>query len=278
MNLAAISSESHMLSLLGFDQLLPMARALGLSVSDPRQTLQLEQVIFELMKQYSEYSSGVILSPEIGYRAITKKSENSGPLFCLERRLLDPDPLSIPLLMSNWNVEVVRQNYGVAKLELFYNPSEIEAPTKRQMVIELYDYCQHHRIDFLLELIVYIEATEKEYKNTFQQLQLEAIQDLRNYCSVMALEYPLDALGAVTVTAELDVPWILSARSTPYDEFKENLRMVLESGAKGCMGIEQFLPESHGGTFNPDDFIKFTQTIGKDRIIEVSRIVEEAAV
>lgn len=278
MHLPAISSDTQLFSILGVDQLLSMAHMLGLSTSDSHGTLQLEQAIYELVKEYSPHVTGVVFSPEIGYRAITQKSEHAGPLFCLERRLIDPDPLTIPLLMQNWNVETIRQNYGVAKLELYYNPQEHEAATKRQMVIELNDYCQHQGIDFLLEVIVQVEATEKEYKNMFQQMQLEAIQDLRNFCSVIALEYPLDALGAVTVTAELDVPWVLSARNSSYDDFKENLRTSLESGAKGFLAVEQFLPEFETDKFNPDEFLKFVQTFGKDRVIEIERIVTEAAV
>lgn len=276
MRLSAISSESQMLSILGLDQLLSMAHILGLSVSNPNDVLTLEQVIIEVVKQYSPYISGTALSSEIGYRSILQKSENAGPLFCLERRLIEPDPLTVPLLLNNWSVETVRQNYGVAKLELFYHPQEAEANTKRQMVAELYDFCRNQEINFLLDVAIYIEATEKEYKETFQQIQLEAIQDLRNFCDVMALEYPLDALGAVTVTAELDVPWILSARNTPYDEFKENVRTSLESGAKGFLAIEQFLPEFQKNTFNAEEFMKFVQTFGKDRIIEMTRILEEA--
>lgn len=277
MRVPAISSDSQMISLIGFDQLLPMAKALGLSTSDSHGTLQLEQVILDLMRRYSQYASGVVLSSEIGYRSILQKAETAGPIFCLERRLIDPDPLTVPLLLNNWNVETVRQNYGLAKLELFYHPHESEAPTKRQMVAEIYDFCQNQGIDFLLELVIYIEATEAEYKNTFQQIQLEAIQDLRNFCNVMALEYPLDALGAVTVTAELDTPWILSGRDSQYDEFKENVRTALESGAKGFLATTQFLPEFPKDTFNQDEFSKFVQTFGKDRVIEMTRIVEEAA-
>lgn len=277
MQLSAISSQSLMFSILSLDQLLTLAKNAGLSTSDPRGTVLLQSIIDELMKQYSPFTSGVILSPEIGFPTVLQKAESAGPLFCLERRLIEPDPFTIPLLMNNWNIETVRHNYGVAKLELFYSPNEQEAQTKRQMVAELFDYCQHQKIDFLLEVIVYIETTEKDYKNVFQQVQLEAVQDLRNFCSVIALEYPLDALGAVTVTAELDIPWILTARNTPYEEFKENVRTVLESGAKGFMGIEQFLPPSvPTDGFNSDEFMRFIQTVGTDRVREIVRIVEEA--
>ncbi|MDQ5951644.1 MAG: hypothetical protein QG639_925, partial [Patescibacteria group bacterium] len=105
----------------------------------------------------------------------------------------------------------------------------------------------------------------------------EAIQDLRNFCDVMAVEYPLDALGAVTVTAEMDVPWILSGRETPYDEFKEQVRTALESGAKGFLATTQFFPEFQKDTYSEEDFVKYLQTFGKDRVIEMTRIVEEAA-
>ncbi|MDQ5951098.1 MAG: hypothetical protein QG639_375, partial [Patescibacteria group bacterium] len=140
MRLPAISSDAQMMSLMGFDQLLPIARALGLSTSDPHGTVQIEQAVRSLVKEYSVYLSGVVLSPEIGYRSILEKAQAAGPIFCLERRLIDPDPLTVPLLLNNWNVETVRQNYGLAKLELYYHPQETEAATKRQMVAEIYDY------------------------------------------------------------------------------------------------------------------------------------------
>lgn len=267
-----------MISLLGLDQLLVLAENAGISISDPKGTLQVEQMIIELMRQYSPLLSGVVLSPEIGFRSILQKSDLAGPIFCLERRLIEPDPLIVPLLMNNWNIETVRHNYGVAKLELFYNPTEVEAETKRLMVAELFDYCKHQAIDLILEVIVYIESTEKEYKNMFQYFQLEAVKDLRNFCSLIALEYPLDALGAVTITAELDIPWILTGRDTQYEDFKENLRTVLESGAKGFLGTSQFLPPAAPkDSFNPEEFMRFIQTIGKDRAIELTRILGEAA-
>lgn len=277
MHLPAVSSDSHMLSIIGLDQVLGMASTLGLSISNPNDMLQLEQVIIDVMQQYSPHVSGVVLSPEVGYRSILQKHQQTGVLFCLERRLLDPDPFTVPLLLNSWNVETVRQNYGLAKLELYYHPREAEAATKRQMVAELYDFCKHQGIEFLLEVVLYIEATEKEYKDTFQQLQLEAVQDLRKFCDVMALEYPLDALGAVTVTAELDIPWILSSSTASYDLFKENARTALESGAKGFIATTQFLPAFQKDAFKLDEFSKFIQTTGKDRVIEMTRIVQEAA-
>lgn len=277
MHLTAISRNS-MYSLLGLDQVLQLSKITGLSVSDPKQLLELENLIILFAKILTPEMSGVILSSEVGYPALSQKHLGVGPVFAVERRLIEPDPYTIPLLLQHWNVEAIRNNYAMAKLELYFNPNEEEVVTKLQMVAELYEYCKHVGIDFLLELIVVVEAKEKDYKPLFQQVQLEAVQELRKYCDLMALEFPFDALGAVTLTAELDIPWIVTAGDTPYDIFKENLRTALESGAAGYLGLEQFLPP----VFKKDSYDRsiverFVMTQGRDRAIELGRIVTEAA-
>lgn len=276
MKLSAIQTSEDGFSLLALDQLLPMARQLHLDVRQAQDIAHLNAVISALMEGYSSSMSGVVLSPQLGYEALLKKADESGPIFCLERRFDEPDPLSLPLLQSQWGVESVRNNYSVAKLELFYHPQEAEARTKLIMLAELYDYCLHEGIDLLVELLVYIEGTEAEYGKTFPEIQLAAIRDVRKYCSMLALEYPLDALGAVTVTAELDVPWILTSRDTEYNAFKEQLRIVLEGGARGFLGLEQFLPVlEKDAAFEMSVIEKCIAGTGRDRVLELQRIVAE---
>lgn len=275
--LSAISHHQRF-ALLGLDQISQIADQMHLQINVEDDNLLLELFLQDLAELYSSEATGVVFSPEIGYEALHSKTEGAGPLFCLERQTSEHDPLSVPILVPRWGVEAIRNNYGVAKLQLIYNPTEAEAATKRQMVAELYDYCQHEGIDFLLDLVIYVEGTEKEYKQIFQQLQLQAIQQLRNYCDLMALEYPLDTIGAVTVTAELDVPWILSARDTAYEDLKDQLRNCLESGASGFMAIQQFLPSlATHQKFDRLNVKEFLKTTGRDRVIELRRIVDEAA-
>ena len=265
MRVSAISRDGFF-SLLALDQITTLSERSGLSFRNRHEAAELEKLVLGLTQEYSGAFSGVVLSPEFGYAALEEKAEQTGVLFPLERRLLDSDPLSLPILLPGWGVEAVRGNYGVAKLELCYNPGEKEAAAKRQFVAEIYDYCQHEGIDLVLELLLYIESTPSQYSQLFPELQLQAVQDFRRSCSVMALEYPFTALSAVTVTAQLDIPWILTARDTPYDVFKEQLRTVLESGGKGFMGIEQFLGEGK----------ELMTPTGRDRVLELTRIVAEA--
>jgi tagatose-1,6-bisphosphate aldolase len=279
MKISGIRDQNDVAVVLAFDQVVPIADHLGLNIHNPQEKVIFTQQLNEMMQLYSPAATGVVIAPELGFDALGEVSPLVGTLFSLERRLFDADPLSVPILVSQWGVEAVRNNYGVAKLELMYNPEEKEAATKKQIVAELFDYCQHEGIDLLLELVIYIEGTELEYKQRFSDLQLTAIQELRNSCSLLALEYPMTALGAVTVTAELDIPWIITARDTPYETFKEHLRTALESGATGFMAMEQFLPPlpaTGNPVFNEKACLEFCTTIGRDRILELSRIASEA--
>lgn len=277
MKLPAISSKERF-ALLALDQITLIAQQLHLDPQDEQDSNLLDLLIKDLTELYSPELTGVVFSPEVGYQALHSKATQSGPVFCLERKATDTDPLSLPVLVPNWGVEAVRNNYAVAKLELYYNPTEQEAASKRAMLAELYDYCHHHNIDFFVDLIVYVEGTEKEYNQIFQQLQLQAIQELRAYFDLISLEYPRDAIGAVTVTAELDVPWLLSLQNTGYEDAKDQLRTSLESGAAGFVGIMQFLPSlSKNQGFNREQVKQYLKTSGRDRVIELRRIVSETS-
>jgi tagatose-1,6-bisphosphate aldolase len=289
MNLKSLATEQGLFTLLATDQLVAIADRTGLTLSRPmpsenhnqiqRQATQFPQAVAELLQVYSQAVSGVGVVPEISFDQVGKLFESIGVYFPLERRLFDTDPLSVPILSQNWGVEAIRNNYSVAKLELFFNPTEREAAAKKQLVAEVYDYCQHQGIDLILEVLVYMEGSEHEYQQQFPELQLGAVQELRTLCSLMALEYPLNALGAVTITAELDVPWVVSLRNTPYPVAKEQLRTALESGARGFLALEQFLPEkpeAGSPTFDQAQFSQFVRTIGRDRVVELSRIVAES--
>ncbi len=277
MRLSAISHDTRF-CLLALDSITNCADHCGTNLQTELGKTQLQDVITQMVKTYTGTYTGVLLSPEVGYDALYEKLPAAGVAFPLERRLYDADPLTIPILKDQWGVEHIAQNYGVAKLELYYHPREKEAGIKQQMVAELYDYCKNQGIDLLLELVIYIEGTQSTYTAQLPEVQLEAVQELRGSCSLMALEYPLNALNTVTLTAELDIPWILTARSTPYEEFKEQLRTAMESGAVGYMGAEFLLPplpQTGVSLWDAEKIQSYILTTGLDRAHELHRIVTE---
>ena len=87
----------------------------------------------------------------------------------------------------------------------------------------------------------------------------------------MVLEYPHSALACATLTAELDIPWLLIDRTPTYSEFKEQLRTAMESGASGVM-LDQIIWQG----FEPSESSKFIENTARDRVIELARITQES--
>jgi len=263
-------TRNNIIGIANLSDSLEIAESFGLKAKSVDEQATAEALISDFVTELSPHVSGVCLSAEVGFGATEKLPLDSSLVFELSDMLRPKDPLSVPVLSQIWGVEQTRNNNAVAKLELFYNPQEEEARSKKQMVIELYDYCQHENIPFLLDLVLYLETSRDKYQAQFLELQLDAVQELRQYCDLMALEYPSDALSAVTLTAELDVPWIISGRGVPYETYKEQLRVALESGAVGYIVGSQFLPEKV-----TKDASTFLQTTVRDRAIELERIATE---
>lgn len=231
----------------------------------------------QLMEILSPDASGVVLGAETSYYAITKKAQKTGVIFSLDKKI-DHDPLNIPPLIEGWSIEEIKNNYGVAKLTLEFHPREEQAVRKVQLVSELYDYAHHEDIDFWLEIIPIQLETDKTETS---QLVLESVGMFKSIADCLVLP-ELAPLTAVTITADLDIPWVLSDRSSSYDQYKEALRASLESGASGFIAgnvLWQHLLEAPAEQSEPQtdiDIKKLISTTVRDRFLEISRITVEA--
>lgn len=224
----------------------------------------------QLSKELSQEASGVILEPISGFQALDEKAADAGVIFSLATEEIDNEPTSLPVFYPNWGVEYVRHNYGLAHLKLYFNPDEEQSAKKLQIAAEVYDHCQFEGIDLMIELCVFALSNEKTTLEEFQNTQVEAITLLRDKCDAMALEYPHSALACATLTAELDIPWILVDRTPEYEDFKEQVRTALEAGASGVM-MGNILWQG----MDEKNFSQIMETQARDRVIELSRIVYE---
>lgn len=259
----------------------------------------------------SQIASGVILDPYVGLQIASSNhtnEENSSekPNIKKTSGLILPlsipqsgqiDPLAAPHFDSNWGVVEVANNYGVAKLTLYYHPKEEQALRKKQLVAELSEYCRYEKCDFILDLVLYTPAGEEFSVQAFQEAQLQAIQELRSYAQLLMLQYPLDPLACATLTTEIDTPWLVSSRGLRYEEYKETVRTALEGGAKGFCLHEMSWPKPDLNTDAlatayrkndtkaladlakswHDQFEKQLQTTVRDQLLELSRISQEFA-
>jgi tagatose-1,6-bisphosphate aldolase len=275
MTLDAIRTDSGF-SLISLADPLAVADHTGLSLQNPDQAAEVAAIISEASTVLASHASGVCLAPDVGFSAVAGLPKNAGVVFELSDMTRAKDPLTVPVLAQTWGVQQTRNNYGIAKLELYYNPQEEDARSKKQMVVELADYCRHEGIAFIVDLVLYLETAKEKYAAQFLELQLDAVAELQEYCDLFFLEYPIDPLSAVTLTAGLDVPWIVSGRGVPYEEFKEQVRASFESGAQGYVIGSQLLPaEVPHEQRSPERVAEFFATTARDRVIELERITKE---
>jgi len=269
-----------------FDQLAALVGLLGLDLqAHPEDARELINFKNKLMQILGSKSSGVIIDPNYGFESLAFQPKKSGLAIRLEDIVAENERQQLPRIIENWGIEQIKNNYSVAKFELFYHPSEAEALTKKQIVAEIYDFCKYEQIDFLLQLRIFNPMGGVLPETEHPELQLTAIQELRKNCDLLALEYPGSSLSSATVTAELDTPWILLShhepKLEPYELLKAHLRETLENGAVGIsagsiLWADLGKVRAADMSLNWEQIENFLKTSSLDRIAELQRIILES--
>lgn len=283
MKAAQISSHDRFV-LLSLDRLEYYQELLGAQPQTPEGCSVLEKFITLAVKTLSPDTTGIILEPEFGFASLVKKATKTGVLFSLEKRQSSA-PLQLPVLNENWGVEACRENFGLAKLELFYHPQEEQALAKKQLIAEIHDYCKYVGIDLLIVARMHHPQGGVLAASVLVDAQLETVHELQKNCEIMGLEYPGSALAAATITAEIDIPWLLVSQTQvklePYAEYKLHAREVLENGASGCILGEVVFSDLNDhlhedATLDWDHLERYLTTQVRDHVVEIKRIVQEA--
>ena len=280
MTVQAISNSHNIFSLLDLSRVHMLAHALELNLSDQEHVRYLSQLLVECTQHLSAEVSGVALDHELGFTAIEHLNAATGLLLAFEKKSDFINPTLVPTIMPEWGIEHIRNNYGVVKLELYYHPQEPENVHKKQFVAEVFDYCQYERTSLVLELMVYHPSTQEPDPQVLQETQLQAASEFAPLCDVLALEYLDSPFAAVTLTAQLDTPWLYNAREVGYETFKQNLRACMQSGAQGFLAGDPFwhgkeIAQALAISTLKEAREQCIKHILRDRIIEVTRIATE---
>ena len=273
MHISHSLAQSGSIAIWQADQLELFAESLSTDISNQADLTKVAELYHQVGQVILPSVTGVIFDPVYTFSLSVAKPNSVLGLARLEKPSAAVDPLGLPTLISRWGVVAARNNLSVAKFELFYNPREQKALTKREIVHEIADYCQHEGIDFALQLTLFLLPGETFSAAQFQIDQLQAIRELRSSCDLLALQYPQDPLSAATVTAELDIPWVLVANTQPYEEFKTQLRTALENGAKGWWLGDLFWQGL--AQINQAELTPWVQGTVRDRVLELRRIADE---
>ncbi|HYD35027.1 MAG TPA: hypothetical protein VD999_03080 [Vitreimonas sp.] len=282
MHVSALQTSSGMFCVLALDTTPTVANELGLDLDlEPNQQF-FAALNEELLKHLSPMSSGVVLDPIFTLPLLSHKANQPGLALRLEQLTPGTDPLVIPTIIPNWGVEHISQNYGVTKVEMYYHPEEMEALAKKQLIAEINDFCDLQHSHLLLKLMIYTQPDDGEQGLSMAEVQLEAVTELRSNCQLLVLQPPPDSLTAATLTAELDVPWLVSLEGLEYATAKDIMRQALESGAKGAYLGDVVWRDIRNlrqadASLDWPAIQTFIATEARDRMIELRRIIDEFA-
>jgi tagatose-1,6-bisphosphate aldolase len=281
MHLPALQTNSGHFCLLELDRVSQLASALGLTLNEPSNVPLFQQGLGAVLSNLAPQASGLVLEPEYGLPLISSQAKTGGLALALDTASSDEvDPLQLPQLLPNWGVVAIKNNFAMAKVTLYYHPTEDKALQEKQLIAELYDHCRHEGIELMLKLMLYTQADEEFSAPKFQETQLQAVSEFRASCHLLALQYPQDTLACATLTTELDIPWVVVGDGQNYDTFKEVVRDSMEGGAQGFLAGEPFwseIKDLRQPDLAPDlaAVEQFLKTTARDRVIELARIVGE---
>lgn len=280
MDLPAIQTDQGKFALLELDQGLQLATNLDLDINLQGGLEQFQLVLRDLITHLASYPSAVAVEPTHSFPLLMDDLEK-GLILRLDQPPAQVQPPAPPQLSSSWGVEAVVNNYAIAKLELWYHPAAKTALQKKKILSELYNYCTQLGTKLLLKLNLYAQPDESSEPVVFQETQLQAVQELRSSCDLIALQFPNSALAAATLTAELDQPWIVSLETGTPRENKQQLRAALENGAQGFIIGSALWPElndcrQEDKTLDLSAIQTYIETSVRDQMIELVRITTEA--
>jgi tagatose-1,6-bisphosphate aldolase len=287
MRVASLFNSAGFIGILELDHNRHLAENLGLDLNLP-DNIQLLDEINTYILQLSKEVTGVIYDPIYTFKFLSKNDKKIGTLIRLEQDK-ETLPDSLPALFPNFSLEEISNNYALAKLELNYSPQEQKALEKKQLLAEIREYSKMLNIDVLLKLNVYdpkqlLVQKNEQTKFAFDDNQLLAIQELRSFVDILAIQNPSDPLAMATIISELDIPCLIMAnKEDRYEQFKEKFRMAMENGAKGYC-LSQVLWQELSTYRRADQSLdlpniqKYFNTIVRDRLIELNRIASESLV
>lgn len=247
------------------------------------QEAQTQELVQDLVQKFvtklAPETTGLILDPRTGLSALDAKPPEVGLGLRIAELQTTDTVMVAPKLLSNWSVEHISNNYASVYLKLYYHPAEEAALEKKQLVAELFDFCEYEHTP----LIVDLGLTQLAEDEDREALLLETVAELRTIAHLLGLPYPGNGLLAATVTSELDIPWIVTSADQDYDQFKEEVRSAVGHGARGFLvgqALYQPLEAARFSDMSPDhDAIdQLISTTIRDRLIELGRIAGEAFV
>jgi tagatose 1,6-diphosphate aldolase len=179
--LEAISDTRGRIAALAIDQRSALRKLFAAATG-----MKEEQIPREMLESYKEavarvltpYASAILLDPEFGLVAATRRAKNSGLLLAYEQTGYDKSvPGRLPRLLDDWSVpRLVAAGANGVKTLLYYSPFSPPSmnSVKRSWVQRVGAECAEQDVPYFLELVAYHDEMDEKSRE-FARLKPETL-------------------------------------------------------------------------------------------------------
>jgi tagatose 1,6-diphosphate aldolase len=259
----AVSDDRGVIAALAMDQRGSLRKALaqekGGDVSD-RDMEEFKSLVTEVL---TPHASAILLDPEWGLPASTRRAKNAGLLLAYERTGYDTTgPGRLPDLLDEWSVRRLREaGADCIKVLLYYTPDDPKHVNEKKhaWVERIGDECRGNDIPFFLEFVGYEEGVDEksfEFAKKKPRIVTESMREFtrdRYGVDVMKVEVPVNmrfvegarAYGGQKAYSKEEAmdhfrraagvatrPFIYLSAGVSNAEFTESLELAAEAGTR----------------------------------------------
>jgi tagatose 1,6-diphosphate aldolase len=175
----AVADQNGVIAALAMDQRGSLQKAISKTKTSPATEDDLREFKGLISEVLTPYASAILLDPEYGLEAISRRAAHAGVLLAYEKTGYDASVKGrMPDLLPEWSVRrLVQAGANVIKVLLYYDPDdEPRVNTVKQAFIErIGAECRANDVPFFLEPICYSDAIGDEKGFEFAQAKPDKV-------------------------------------------------------------------------------------------------------
>ncbi|QQZ10080.1 tagatose-bisphosphate aldolase [Heyndrickxia vini] len=301
-----LTNEQGIISALAIDQRGALKKMMGENGTQEA-IEEFKMLVSEIL---TPYASSILLDPEYGLPAASKRNANAGLLIAYEKTGYDATkPGRFPDLLPIWSARRIKEaGADAVKFLLYYDidePAEIN-DQKHAFVERLGSECVAEDIPFFLELVSYDSKIEDVKSKAYAKVKPHKVNDMmvefskpQYHVDVLKVEVPVnmdyvegygteavytkeEALGYFKAQSEsTDIPFIFLSAGVSAEMFQETLRFAHEAGSNfnGVLcgratwkdGVKVYTD------YGADKAKEWMQTHGKANIEALNQVIQQTA-
>lgn len=306
-NLEQVSNDKGVIAALAIDQRGSMRKMIP-SLEGEERDDKIKKFKAEVAGELTKYSSSILLDPIYGLDAIEKIDPKAGLLLAYEITGYR-DEFRQPELLEGWTATKLKEvGANAAKILLYYDVDDTEENNtkKKEFVRKIGEECEEVGLPYFLEIIAYDNKIEDSKGKKFAKVKPHKVNGaVKEFVKpeykvdVLKLEVPVnmnyvegfgddpvyskeEAMRYFKEQSDLStLPFIFLSAGVSAQLFQDTLEFAKESGSKfnGVLcgratwkgGVPAFVE-------NEDKGIKWLETVGKENITDLNKVIEKTAV